>query len=153
MLGHADPRTTSIYAHIGDRWENNPGANVEKELKTKNEAFRQIEFTVLVKFYRFLILIFLTTVVIFITSNSTAQNINYLQQGRQYYDRGQYSEAVQLWQQAAERDKEIENKILGYNYLAIAYQDLERWEQSAKAIDTAFGLLETIDNSFYMLKF
>lgn len=24
LLGHSDPRTTSIYAHIGDRWQNNP---------------------------------------------------------------------------------------------------------------------------------
>ncbi len=24
LLGHADPRTTSIYAHVGDRWQNNP---------------------------------------------------------------------------------------------------------------------------------
>ena len=24
LLGHADPRTTAIYAHVGDRWENNP---------------------------------------------------------------------------------------------------------------------------------
>lgn len=24
LLGHADPRTTCIYAHIGDRWDNNP---------------------------------------------------------------------------------------------------------------------------------
>ncbi|MGA1621406.1 MAG: tyrosine-type recombinase/integrase [Synechocystis sp.] len=24
LLGHADPRTTAIYAHIADRWENNP---------------------------------------------------------------------------------------------------------------------------------
>ena len=32
LLGHADPRTTSIYAHVGDRWENNPGANIESEV-------------------------------------------------------------------------------------------------------------------------
>ena len=32
LLGHADPRTTSIYAHVGDRWEHNPGANVEEKL-------------------------------------------------------------------------------------------------------------------------
>lgn len=32
LLGHADPRTTSIYAHVGDRWENNPGASVEEKL-------------------------------------------------------------------------------------------------------------------------
>ncbi len=33
LLGHADPRTTSIYAHVGDRWENNPGANIENLLE------------------------------------------------------------------------------------------------------------------------
>ncbi|WP_036488553.1 tyrosine-type recombinase/integrase [Myxosarcina sp. GI1] len=32
LLGHADPRTTSIYAHVGDRWEHNPGADIEKRL-------------------------------------------------------------------------------------------------------------------------
>jgi len=32
LLGHADPRTTSIYAHVGDRWEYNPGENVEEKL-------------------------------------------------------------------------------------------------------------------------
>jgi integrase/recombinase XerD len=24
LLGHSDPRTTCIYAHVADRWENNP---------------------------------------------------------------------------------------------------------------------------------
>ena len=32
LLGHADPRTTSIYAHVGDRWEYNPGASIEEKL-------------------------------------------------------------------------------------------------------------------------
>ena len=32
LLGHADPRTTSIYAHIGDLWENNPASAVERKL-------------------------------------------------------------------------------------------------------------------------
>ena len=32
LLGHADPRTTSIYAHVGDRWEHNPGENIERDL-------------------------------------------------------------------------------------------------------------------------
>ncbi len=26
LLGHADPRTTAIYAHVGDRWSNNPAS-------------------------------------------------------------------------------------------------------------------------------
>ncbi|MGL5034789.1 MAG: tyrosine-type recombinase/integrase, partial [Microcystaceae cyanobacterium] len=32
LLGHADPRTTAIYAHVGDRWDNNPALKVEIEV-------------------------------------------------------------------------------------------------------------------------
>ena len=28
LLGHADPRTTAIYTHVGDRWLNNPALNL-----------------------------------------------------------------------------------------------------------------------------
>ncbi|WP_305727906.1 tyrosine-type recombinase/integrase [Myxosarcina sp. GI1] len=37
LLGHADPRTTSIYAHVGDRWEHNPGANIEDKLNLQDK--------------------------------------------------------------------------------------------------------------------
>ena len=37
LLGHADPRTTSIYAHVDDRWKHNPGANVEEKLKSVSD--------------------------------------------------------------------------------------------------------------------
>ncbi|MEY2831061.1 MAG: hypothetical protein RLZZ574_319, partial [Cyanobacteriota bacterium] len=30
-----DPRTTSIYAHVGDRWDHNPGASVEEKLNLR----------------------------------------------------------------------------------------------------------------------
>jgi site-specific recombinase XerD len=33
LLGHADPRTTSIYAHVGDRWEYNPGDGIERKMR------------------------------------------------------------------------------------------------------------------------
>lgn len=33
LLGHADPKTTSIYAHVADRWSNNPGNDIEKKLE------------------------------------------------------------------------------------------------------------------------
>ena len=36
LLSHADPRTTSIYAHVGDRWEHNPGDAVEQRLADSN---------------------------------------------------------------------------------------------------------------------
>ena len=36
LLGHADPRTTSIYAHVGDRWDNNPAASVEEKLNLQD---------------------------------------------------------------------------------------------------------------------
>ena len=32
LLGHADPRTTAIYAHVGDRWEQNPALKVSIDL-------------------------------------------------------------------------------------------------------------------------
>ncbi len=32
LLGHADPRTTAIYAHVGDRWANNPALKVGIDL-------------------------------------------------------------------------------------------------------------------------
>jgi integrase/recombinase XerD len=32
LLGHADPRTTAIYAHVGDRWEQNPALKVGIDL-------------------------------------------------------------------------------------------------------------------------
>ncbi len=36
LLGHADPRTTSIYAHVGERWEHNPGASIEEKLNSSS---------------------------------------------------------------------------------------------------------------------
>lgn len=38
LLGHADPRTTSIYAHVGDRWSCNPASAVEKKLNADELA-------------------------------------------------------------------------------------------------------------------
>ncbi|MGF1589993.1 MAG: tyrosine-type recombinase/integrase [Pleurocapsa sp.] len=32
LLGHSDPRTTSIYAHVGDRWDNNPALKLNIDI-------------------------------------------------------------------------------------------------------------------------
>lgn len=34
LLGHSDPRTTSIYTHVGDRWENNPALKLNIDIPT-----------------------------------------------------------------------------------------------------------------------
>lgn len=36
LLGHADPRTTCIYAHVGDRWENNPALKLGIKFENDN---------------------------------------------------------------------------------------------------------------------
>lgn len=41
LLGHADPRTTSIYAHVGDRWKCNPASAVEKNLGSSYQTQKQ----------------------------------------------------------------------------------------------------------------
>lgn len=98
---------------------------------------------------RHLILIFIVAIAIVSTSIVTATDIDsYLIQGKKYYDRGQYSEALQSWKQVVNQDEDIENKIIGYNYQAIAYQDLRQWEKAEKAISSALNILETNDNSF-----
>ncbi|ERN40849.1 site-specific recombinase XerD [Rubidibacter lacunae KORDI 51-2] len=33
LLGHADPRTTATYAHVADRWQNNPARHVDVPLR------------------------------------------------------------------------------------------------------------------------
>lgn len=32
LLGHSDPRTTSIYTHVGDRWDNNPALKLKIDI-------------------------------------------------------------------------------------------------------------------------
>lgn len=54
LLGHTDPKTTMIYAHIGDRWSENPALllsgnkpeleqNIIKRVKRLQESLRRIE--------------------------------------------------------------------------------------------------------------
>ncbi|MEG3437925.1 tyrosine-type recombinase/integrase [Pannus brasiliensis CCIBt3594] len=38
LLGHADPRTTSLYAHVADRWENNPALKIDIELQNRPDS-------------------------------------------------------------------------------------------------------------------
>ena len=71
--------------------------------------------------------------------------ISLLEQGKHLYDLGRFAEAAQLWEQAAkifEQSKELQNQALSYNYLAIVYQDLGRWQAAETAISQSLGLLD-----------
>ena len=45
-----------------------------------------------------------------------------------------------------ESNKDIENKAIGYNYQAIAFQDLREYEKSENALQLAFELLKDSDS-------
>lgn len=67
-----------------------------------------------------------------------------LQQGRNLYQAGQFSQAVTLWQQAAsdyEQQGQIFNQALTLNYLSSAYQELGEWSAAENAIHTSLSLL------------
>lgn len=77
------------------------------------------------------------------TTNSPAL----LEQGKQLYDAGKFALAAQVWEQVLKAFEQKGDQLLVatcYNYLAIVYQDLGRWEAAKRAIAQAFNLLQTV---------
>ena len=67
-----------------------------------------------------------------------------LEQGRQRFGAGQFSEAVQLWQQAAQTyqsQSDRPNQALSLSYLSLAWQELGDWKQASQAIASSLDLL------------
>lgn len=63
------------------------------------------------------------------------------------YEAGQWTEAVQIWEELAaqfERNGEIGQEALCYSYLAIAYQALGRGDAAQAAISRALSLVEPV---------
>ncbi|HAX79012.1 MAG TPA: hypothetical protein DCY88_25110 [Cyanobacteria bacterium UBA11372] len=72
------------------------------------------------------------------------------QQARQLYEAGQFAEAANLWQQAADlyaQQGAILNQAQTLNYLATAYQELGQWSQAETAIETSINLLQKNNSS------
>lgn len=89
------------------------------------------------------------------TTNSELRTVSsptvLLEQGKQLYDAGQLTEAIQFWEQAVKAStqrKDQHTLALSYNYLAIGYQDLGQWQASQKAIAQVFHLLRSTDDPF-----
>lgn len=69
-----------------------------------------------------------------------------VQQGRKLYETEQFSEAVKVWQQAAqayEAEKDVLNQAMVLSNISLAYQQLGQLPQATKAIANSLRLLQT----------
>ncbi|HBY80903.1 MAG TPA: hypothetical protein DEG47_28720, partial [Cyanobacteria bacterium UBA11148] len=77
----------------------------------------------------------------------TPHPITLVQAGKNHYDAGQFSEAIQVLQQAAQTyestgDSLKQAQVL--SLLSLSYQKLGQWEQAEQAINTSLSLLKTV---------
>ncbi|QIR38017.1 CHAT domain-containing protein [Tolypothrix sp. PCC 7910] len=75
-------------------------------------------------------------------SNSAQQE----QQGRQYYEAGQFGEAIKIWQQVLQiyqSQKDELNQARVLNNLSLSYQQLGQWLEAKQAIYSSLELLDT----------
>lgn len=78
--------------------------------------------------------------------NVQADASTQLAQGKTLYDAGRFSEAVALWQQAAQTYQEQGDRLshaLSLSYLSLAYQDLGRWQDAQAAITQSLNLIQS----------
>ncbi len=67
-----------------------------------------------------------------------------VQQGRELYEAGQFSQAVKVWQQAAktyQTTKDLPSLAMVLSNLSLAYQQLGQLNQAKQAIADSFSLL------------
>ena len=81
--------------------------------------------------------------------NSSAQTQNLVQQGKTFYDTGQFAEAVNVLQQAAANFEANGNELgqaIALSNLSLAYQQLGQWQPAQQAIAQSLNLLQTEQN-------
>ena len=72
--------------------------------------------------------------------------INLVKQGKQYYDSGQYSQALEKLQLAAKTYQSkgnLINQAQVYNWISLAYQQLGKWDLAQDTINKSLSLLNT----------
>jgi CHAT domain-containing protein len=68
-----------------------------------------------------------------------------VQQGREFYETGQFVEAARIWQQAAktfQAQGDTLNQASTLSFLSLAYQQLGQWTEATEAIANSLKLLE-----------
>jgi CHAT domain-containing protein len=77
---------------------------------------------------------------------SSPQATNSLEQGRNLYNLGNFTEAVKAWQTAAQQyhtQGDRTNEALSLSYLSLAQQELNQWEAASLSIEQSLKLLQT----------
>ncbi|MEO1378470.1 MAG: tetratricopeptide repeat protein, partial [Cyanobacteria bacterium J06635_10] len=84
-------------------------------------------------------------------STSQSENRgNLIEYGKQLYDLGQFSEAVEVLQKAANRYQNNGQNLqqaIALTNLSLAYQQLGSWEKAQTVIDKSLDLLNNLENS------
>ncbi len=75
-----------------------------------------------------------------------------LEQGKHYYDGGQFNAAIDQWRQAVQAPSPSQQAI-AHNYLAIGYQALGQWDAALAEIEQAMARLETLDADSGQVRF
>jgi len=73
--------------------------------------------------------------------------LNLFEQGNILYQTGQFTAALEAWQQAATayaNQGELLNQAMTFSNLALAHQELGQWDEANQAIEQSLGLIETI---------
>ncbi len=73
------------------------------------------------------------------------QVIQLLQQGIELYEAEQYDEAVKVWNTTLTKEPEQLSQALILNNLALAYQNLGRWQEAETAISISLEILNDLD--------
>lgn len=73
-----------------------------------------------------------------------------VEQGKEFYEAGQFSQAITIWQQAAAAFKGSRNELkqaMVLGNLSLAYQQLGQWTQAEQAIANSLNLLKAASNT------
>jgi CHAT domain-containing protein len=78
--------------------------------------------------------------------NTLAELTELVKQGSTFYQAGQFTQAIALWQQAAsfyQTSGDTLNYALTLSYLALAHQQLGQWAEANRAMESAIATVDT----------
>ncbi|MEH2057444.1 MAG: CHAT domain-containing protein [Nostoc sp.] len=81
---------------------------------------------------------------------SSSQSTNWLEQGRNLYQLGRFTEAVTVWQTATQQyhtQGDRLNEALSLSYLSLAQQELNQWQVAQQSIEQSLKLLQIVKPS------